>query len=208
MLIQGILLGISLSFLIGPLLFTVVQAGIVQGFRAGMAVATGIWLSDMFFVAAILWGIESLAALTAMESFRLWAGVTGGLLLMIFGVGSIITKGKGVELAEAGIKKHPYSYWWLKGFLINTINPGTIFFWLGIVSAVIVPNRWSQEESLVFFGGMLGTLVLTDTLKAWAAKSIRRFLTPRHIMQVQQGIGLVLVIFGLVLIFRVVLIIF
>jgi len=84
------------------------------------------------------------------------------------------------------------------------VNPGTIFFWLGIVSAVVVPNGWNQQETLVFFGGMLGTLVLTDTLKAWAAKSIRGFLTPKHIRQVQQGIGLVLMLFGLVLIFRVI----
>ena len=75
--------------------------------------------------------------------------------------------------------------------------------WLGIVSGLILPNRWNRQETLVFFGGMLGTLVITDTLKAWAAKSIRRFLTPRHVMQVQRGIGIALIIFGIALIFRV-----
>ncbi len=204
MLIQGILLGISLSFLIGPLLFTVVQAGIGQGFRAGIAVAAGIWVSDVLFVVAILWAVETLASITALEGFTFWAGIAGGIMLLVFGAGSAFSKAPKVEIADKIVKKRTYRSWWFRGFLINTVNPGTIFFWLGIVSAVVVPNGWNQQETLVFFGGMLGTLVLTDTLKAWAAKSIRGFLTPKHIRQVQQGIGLVLMLFGLVLIFRVI----
>ena len=90
----------------------------------------------------------------------------------------------------------------MRGFLINTINPGTIFFWLGIVSAVVAPNHWTITQSLIFFAGMLGALVVTDMLKAWGAKSIRRFLTPAHIRQIQRSIGLVLMIFGLVLILK------
>ena len=203
MLLQGILLGISLSFLIGPLLFTVVQAGILQGFRAGIAVAAGIWVSDVLFVVAIMWGIDALAALTAMEGFRFWVGIWGGILLLVFGFGSVFSKVKQADVAEGLVKKRTLFHWWLRGFLINTINPGTIFFWLGIVSAVVMPNNWSQQESFIFFGGMLATLILTDTLKAWAAKHIRQFLTPKHIQQIQRGIGLILMIFGLVLIFKV-----
>jgi threonine/homoserine/homoserine lactone efflux protein len=201
MLIQGILLGISLSFLVGPLFFTVVQAGIEQGFRAGIAVAAGIWLSDVLFVAAILWGVETLAAVTALSGFKFWSGILGGLLLLAFGAGSFFSKVHSTpDILGSKAPKRSYFNWWLRGFLINTINPGTIFFWLGIVSAVVVPNGWHQQESLVFFGGMLGTLVLTDTLKAWAAKSIRGWLTPQHILHLQKAIGLLLMIFGFVLI--------
>ncbi len=94
--------------------------------------------------------------------------------------------------------------YWLRGFLLNTINPFTVFFWLGIASAVVAPDQWQPSETLRFFGGMLGTLVLTDTLKAYAAKRVRRFLTPGHTRWVQRGIGLTLVIFGLVLAVRVI----
>jgi threonine/homoserine/homoserine lactone efflux protein len=206
MLLQGIFLGISLSFLVGPLLFAVVQAGIDQGFRAGIAVAAGIWVSDVLFVAAILWGVEILSAITAMNGFRFWSGMAGGALLLAFGAGSFFAQkhlDASVSLSGQLVKKRSLWKWWLRGFLINTINPGTIFFWLGIVSAVVVPNGWNKEQTLVFFGGMLATLVLTDTLKAWAAKSIRRFLTPKHMRQVQKGIGLVLMVFGVVLMVRV-----
>jgi threonine/homoserine/homoserine lactone efflux protein len=206
MLLQGILFGISLSFLIGPLLFAVVEAGIGQGFRAGISVAAGIWVSDVLFVGAILWSVDTLAAITQIDGFKQSVGAFGGVLLLAFGAGSFFSNSgqkARTALAEEGIKKRSYLAWWLRGFLLNTVNPGTIFFWIGIISAVVVPNHWDKQETLVFFGGMLGTLVITDTLKAWAAKRIRQFLTPKHIRQVQRGIGLMLMVFGVVLIGRV-----
>jgi threonine/homoserine/homoserine lactone efflux protein len=99
-------------------------------------------------------------------------------------------------------KTKSYFWWFLRGFLLNTINPGTVFFWLGITTGVVVPNGWGMREMLVFFGGMLGTLVFTDTLKAWAAKRVRRFLTPVHIRKIHLSIGGLMFVFGLVLILR------
>ena len=156
MLLQGILLGFSLSFLVGPLLFAVVEAGISQGFRAGLSVASGIWFSDILFVSTILWSVETLAAVTAIQGFRTWVGILGGLLLIAFGLGSLFLKSKVKDGAEHKVEKRSYLSWWLRGFLLNLINPGTIFFWLGIVSAVVVPNNWTREQSMVFFAGMLG----------------------------------------------------
>ena len=94
MLLQGIVLGLSLSFMIGPLLFAILQAGIERGFRAGLAVAGGIWLSDVLYVVALRFGMDGLTALTAMPGFRLWAGIAGGLVLAGFGLGNHPVTGK------------------------------------------------------------------------------------------------------------------
>jgi threonine/homoserine/homoserine lactone efflux protein len=245
MLLEGILLGLSLSFLIGPLLFAIVQASLEYGFRAGLSVAAGIWAGDVLYVLAIRYALDAMAGLTARPGFQFWAGMAGGLFLLVFGITSLLSRGLPREGGGAASKRafrqvdqarqaasplgkprpRPdggptataflllrkglegglgwgYATFWLRGFLINLINPFTIFFWLGIASAVVVPNRWDGQDTAVFFGGMLGTLVLTDTLKAWAAKAVRRFLTPEHARAVQRILGLVLVIFGLVLVGR------
>lgn len=207
MVIQGMLWGISLSFMVGPLLFSIIEAGIAQGFRAGLAVAVGIWLSDVLYVAAVISGVEVLADLTAMPGFKLWSGIVGGGLLIAFGLGSLLKAGmkKPASSQNTGEKTRPYSWseYCFRGFLLNTVNPFTVFFWLSIVSAVIIPNGWNNYQALFFFGGMLGTLVVTDTLKAYAAREIRRFLTPQHTIWVQRGIGMLLLIFGIALIIRV-----
>jgi len=210
MLLQGMLLGISLSFLIGPLLFAIVEAGIAQGFRAGVSVASGIWLSDVFFVVAVFYGIDAMEALVALPHFRLWAGVVGGLMLTGFGLGSL-WKARQLKpikiLAEEDFsrlqaRQKTYLWWFLRGFILNVINPGTIFFWLGIVTAVVVPSGWSKSEMLIFFGGMISTLIFTDILKAWAAKKLRRFLTPTHTKRMQQGIGVLMILFGMGVLIR------
>lgn len=209
MLLQGILLGVSLSFMIGPLLFAIVEAGIGQGFRAGVSVAAGIWFSDVLYMLAALYGLEAMETVVSFPHFKVFAGVLGGLLLAGFGFGSLwkaraaVPVTEGSDIPETPVKSpKTYLWWWIRGFLLNTVNPGTVFFWVGIVSAVVLPSDWGKSEIVVFFGGMLSTLVVTDTLKAWAAKRLRRFLTARHTQQIQRVLGIVLLVFGVVLLLR------
>lgn len=218
---QGVLLGLSLSFMVGPLLFAIMQASLERGFRAGLALASGIWVSDILYILLVYRGVDALAALTALPNFRLWAGLAGGSVLLVFGLAALLRrKGPDADTATTADRvldaldgpespgvEHNWMRWglpgyWLRGFLLNTINPFTVFFWLGIASAVVVPNQWAPNETLSFFSGMMFTLVLTDTLKAYAAKRVRHFLTPEHTRWVQIAIGLVLLVFGVVLIGR------
>ncbi|MCB9317629.1 MAG: LysE family transporter, partial [Lewinellaceae bacterium] len=188
MLLEGALLGLSLSFMVGPLLFAIVQASLERGFRAGFALAAGIWTSDILYITLVYHGVDALATLTALPHFRLWAGLLGGAVLVIFGLGAFLqrrlpntdthhtTADRVLDVLdgpEAPGVEHNWMRWgypgyWIRGFLLNTINPFTVFFWLGIASAVIVPNQWTPNETLGFFTGMLITLIATDTLKAYA----------------------------------------
>lgn len=222
MFIKGVLLGISLSFMVGPLLFAIISAAIEKGFRAGIALAAGIWTGDFFYILAVRYGAGALEALTALPNFRFWAGLCGGAVLLVFGLGAFLSKVYDVRDAEdtqgdrlldrldgpekPGVKHNWQRLglpgYWLRGFLINLINPFTLFFWLGITSAIIIPNQWGNGETLLFFSGMMGTLIATDILKAYAAKRVKRWLTPAHIRLVQKGIGILLMVFGLVVAFQ------
>jgi threonine/homoserine/homoserine lactone efflux protein len=198
---KGILLGFSLSFLIGPLLFTLVQTSIERGLRAGFSIAFGIWFSDFLFVFLVIFFVDQLNALIRFPHFEKWAGIAGGLLLIGFGVSNFFEKKKLIHLQLKNNYQGLLGLFFC-GFLINTVNPFTVFFWLGITTTVIAPHGWSGFEALIFFAGMLGMLVFTDSLKVILAQKISRWLTEKHIQQIRLALGFLLIVFGLGLIIR------
>lgn len=204
MIYQGVLLGLTLSFMVGPLLFAIVEAGLERGFRSGLAVAAGIWASDVLYVAAVWHSLEMMSAVVALPSFKWWAGLTGGALLMAFGLGSLLSRPK-LEEGQISPRQRLRSWgtYFLRGFLINTVNPFTVFFWIGIAGGVVAPSNWSQADMLRFFGAMLLTLAIADTIKAYAAKQVRQWLTHQHVGWAKRGIGVLLLVFGVVLVLRV-----
>ena len=47
---EGILLGLTLTILLGPIFVALTQTGIKHGIRAGISVGTGIWTSDLLVI--------------------------------------------------------------------------------------------------------------------------------------------------------------
>lgn len=201
------------------MLFAIISASLERGFRAGVSVASGIWASDVMFLYLVYRGVGVLSKLVALPNFKLVASLAGGGVLLLFGVINLLSRhipapteasaadrlldsldGKEPEGVDHNWKRWGFLGYWVRGFLLNTVNPFTVFFWLGFASTVIIPNRWSQKDTLFFFTGMLSTLVLIDILKAYAAKRLRDFLTPHHIRRVQRIIGVLLLVFGIVVI--------
>ena len=72
------------------------------------------------------------------------------------------------------------------------------------VLRVVAKDNLNGQNAAFFFGGILGTVILTDSLKVLLAKAIRRWLKPKHILWTRRISGIALVVFGVVLMVRVV----
>ena len=205
MLSKGILLGLSLSLLVGPLIFALLDASIRQGFRAGMAVGVGIWVSDALFILLTYFGLTYVLQITSWPGFTQSLGLIGGLVLMLFGGGAVwkARRARGVVKEHPGQAKRSYLNWWVKGFLINTINPFTVFFWTGVAGTTIAKPEFQPTDAVAFYSGLFCTIIATDTLKVLLAKAIRKKLNRRVVSGMQLVSGLVIFFFGLALIVRV-----
>jgi len=118
----------------------------------------------------------------------------------------LLTNPKGGHLpawSKSSLRTSSYPSLWLKGFLINTLNPFTFFFWVGVATTVVVDGELEYTEARYFFGGILGTIISTDLLKALMAKRIRKWLRPKHLLWLRRVSGIALIIFALVLLGRV-----
>ena len=206
-LIYGIGYGLVLCILLGPLFFALLQAGIERGMRAGLMVGLGIWISDFVFIATTYFGMAYLVEITRWNGFEWYLGWIGGMVLMAFGLGALLTPPPDLETqvrANASSRAKSYLKYWIKGFLVNTINPFTFFFWIGLMTTTVVQNGFSSTSAFLFFAGIMGTVILTDSLKVLLAKKIRRRMTPYHVLRMRQFSGAALGIFGIALIIRVV----
>lgn len=212
--LQGVQLGLVLCFLLGPIFVAIIQAGVEEGFRAGVMVGLGIWVSDVLFILAVFLGGNYVEAITKWENFESVVGSTGGVILILFGLGALLAKPlvfdesllKGQRgLFSKSVKLKESSYWklWTKGFVVNTFNPFTIIFWTGVMATVVIGGEMNNTDAVIFFIGVLGTIIITDTLKALLAKRIRQWMTSKHITWVRRGSGIALIAFGIILMVRV-----
>ena len=201
-LIEGVFIGLMLASLLGPIFIALTQTAIEKGARAGLMVGVGIWVSDIIIVTLCYLFIQVLSKTVESLYFKFWLGLVGGCILMIFGIASFLKK---IELNDEKPSHSVLNYagFWLKGFLVNTINPFTFIFWIGAISTYIIGRRCTNEEIIIFLTSILMTIVITDSAKVFLAKAIRNKLRPRHISWITKIAGAGLFIFGVILILRI-----
>ena len=203
MLSQGILLGLGLSILVGPIVIALLEASLVQGFRAGISVGIGIWVSDAIFIASTYAGLNYIKQLTSWSGFGFTLGLIGGLVLIAFGLSAILFKPKAkITVIKENFPEKPLWRWAVKGFLINTLNPFTVFFWTGVAGSVIATADVGLNGAITFYLGVFLTIIFSDSLKVGLAKLIRKKLTATFVYKLQFVAGLALLIFGIGLIIR------
>lgn len=84
---------------------------------------------------------------------------------------------------------------------MNTLNPGVIAFWFSWATAFVALKI---NERFVLFATCLLFVFAADLLKVFLANRLRKKLTSGIIHRINQLSGLLLIIFGVVLIFLIV----
>ena len=205
LLLQGILMGLALTMMVGPILFALVQTSLDRGVTSGLIVGSGIWISDLIYIVLIFTGFAYIENVIQLPDFEFYGGVIGGVILFAIGIGMVLSNEVDDNMApesKAGRTKQGASLW-LKGFLINTVNPFTVFFWVGVVSSGLGYDEFTFEKVGTFFIGLMATIIITDSLKVIMAARVRTLLTEKTILKTRKISGLALVLFGIALIVRV-----
>jgi threonine/homoserine/homoserine lactone efflux protein len=198
---EGFVYGLMLAIMIGPIFVALVQTGIEKGFRAGVTVGLGIWISDLIIIGTCISLMGNNQQSSIDDNAKHWGGILGGTLMIMFGLASMF-KTKVPDLNKPRFNAKSVIQLWIKGFVVNTLNPFTFIFWIGLVSAYILGKKASIAQSMYFFGTIMITIITTDLLKIYAAKKIRSKLTVHNLMLVSKIAGIFLIAFGIVLILR------
>ena len=199
--IEGLVLGMLLAVSLGPIFIALTQTSLEKGIKPGLTVGSGIWVSDFIIVYLVYKFINTIKSTIESDFFMFWMGISGALVLLAFGIGLLIKKPE-LNYDNIKIKKLDYLGFWLKGFLVNTINPFTFVFWIGIISSYLIGKQSSSGEMFILLGTILTVIILSDSFKVILANWLRQWLNERHVNLISNISGIILILFGLFLVYR------
>src|ERR1051326_2955905 len=197
-LLKGITLGLLLSISVGPIVFSILKQSLNNGHSGGLAFIIGVSASDitMVLVSNVFTELFSI-----LSSHKKIIGIAGSIFLISVGVYFLFFKK--LKVNEEGqpvlikIRKRDYAKIAVSGYLMNTLNPAVFLFWLTVSTTFI---NHTLEEKLVLFIVCLVIVFSTDVAKVMLAGKIRKKLTPHNIHIINRINGVILIGFGIALI--------
>jgi len=194
---KGFSIGLLLSITVGPVFFSVIKHSLTNGHKGGLAFAFGVSASDITLVLVANVFTELFLRLRVYEKP---IGIAGSILLIIFGLYFLFFKK--IKLTEDGKvifkhRKRDLLKISLSGFFMNLMNPGMIILWFTISTSLI---SFSARHKIIIYVTALSIVLLADLFKVFLASRIRNKLTPHNIHILNRINGVILIIFGLVLI--------
>lgn len=197
--IQGLALGFFLAVQPGPSFFALLETSSKRGFYSGLALAFGIFLSDIFCVVLAYLGVAQLFNDPQNKSI---IGLIGGIILLAFGLYGIIHKKKVSDEKAPELQVVNAPLYITKGFFLNVLNPSVIFLWILYVGIVSSNNDYTSFHIASFFVTTLSTVFLTDVLKAYYSNKISQRLSHDILRKFNLLLGVILVVTGLVFIYN------
>jgi len=194
--LKGIGLGLVIATLVGPVFFALLQASIKHGVRQALFMALGIGLSDATYIFLTYFG---LAQFSENPLFIKWMGLGGGSILIMVGLYALLKKAHRTEVAAEELTKKDRLKIFIKGFVLNFINPAVLIFWVGAVGVVSLEYDYVNSKVGLFFLCTLLTVFGTDVTKIYIAKLLSTIINDNVLNWLNRIVGFAMVIYGVML---------
>ncbi len=199
---QTILLVLLLTFSFGPAFFALINIGIKYGYRVGSWLAIGVVLSD-FLLCMLMIKLVSIGSTSFMDDPKTlkFMGVLAGVILIVFGSlylrKPVASTDAMIEISAPSLKSML-----LKGLLLNTVNPSVWLLWLTYVTNTSQEFSFSNRKLIIYFGSVLLVVLMIEFAKVSLADKLKRSLTHNIMHKINVITGILLMGFGLVLIYK------
>ena len=201
-LLKGLAISLLLIFSVGPVIFTIIKQSINHGRRGGFSFIVGVWISDLIWV-VLSNGFSE--AIKTLLNFKIPIGIAGCAFLIGMGIYFAFIKKieprKKIEPVEiAGDvftptgKKTNYFAIMSSGFIINTLNPAIISFW--VIMAASLASVYSLNHRIIIFTTCLAINMMADVGKVMGAGKLGKKLSDKNILLINRISGFLYLIFG------------
>ena len=121
--------------------------------------------------------------------------LVGSLFILGIGFSNLFKKTKAVY-THSGNK---VLYLGARGFTLNFFNPGNFFSWIAVSALLTNVLHFSVGGRIWFYIGALIAIFFMELLISYAAVYLKRFLSPGHLHHINLVMGVLFLVFGLAL---------
>jgi threonine/homoserine/homoserine lactone efflux protein len=194
--LEGLILGLGLAISLGPIFITLTQVSIDRGIKGGLTVGAGIWISDIIFITFFYNFINIIRDTIESPAFLFWMGLSGAIVLCAFGV-FMLVKQPVLNYSQEKLTVKNYIGLFTKGFMVNSINPFTFVYWMGVTSTYMIGQQISESSMITLLLTILAVIILSDSIKVLLAHFLRSRLTVASANVIFNISGAILICFGL-----------
>jgi len=185
------LAALALLAIPGPAVLYIVFQSAEQGRRVGLASVAGVHLGTLVHVAAASAGLSALIVASSV-AFSV-VKYAGAAYLVYLGIRKLLERD---EETRVELRREPLRRAFVRGTIVNALNPKTALFFLAFLPQFVAPDRggvWSQALVLGLVFVALG--LVTDSLYALVAGTVGGLLRRRR-NAVRYGSGIVFIALG------------
>ena len=198
--IDAVVFGFILSFSFGPIFFILLETSITRGIKQAVFMDFGVIVSDLLFFSLAYFGASKIATEENQPALFL----LGGVRLSVYSVISFINnavKNKKIKKEKAIEETRLFKYV-VKGFLLNIINISYLVIWAGVIVWFGPKVEMSPVKIWTFFFVSVATYLAVNVLKFLLSSRLKSKLTDFVLFYIRQGLNILILIFGIVLIFK------
>ncbi|GCE15758.1 LysE family translocator [Tengunoibacter tsumagoiensis] len=194
-LVRGLLIGLSVAAVVGPMSILCIQRTLHKGFRYGLVSGLGIATADGLYGCIAGFGLTMIASFLVHQ--QIWIRIIGGLFLIYLGGKTLF-----IRPADHAATTTRASSWinaYLSTFLLTLTNPLTILSFAAIFAGLGVGSGKSTAVTAllvvagVFLGSTLWWLLLTLCIHL-----VRGRFTPQWMLWINRISGLIISLFGVI----------
>ncbi|MCH2235295.1 MAG: LysE family transporter [Crocinitomicaceae bacterium] len=200
----GIGYGLLLSIMVGPAFFVLIETSITKGVKSALFLDLGVFICDLIYVTLAFFFANLVHDLLESDNKHILK-IAGGGFFIFLGIVNILKAKKKItprqKIKPGELTASTYIMMFVKGFAINALNPGVLFYWLTLISVLPAANPalglTTNQTLLIHLSLVFLTFFGIDVLKIFGAKKLQEILTPTWMQVVNLVLGIILSFFGI-----------
>jgi threonine/homoserine/homoserine lactone efflux protein len=188
--IQGIILGLSITAPFGPTNIEIIRRGVKEGPKGAISFWLGVMVALFIYLLLVVFG---LSLLLHSYTFNILLTSFGVIVLAYLSYNSLreFFSGREIKLEEPSSRGKNF----IPGIVLTITNPAVLLMWTGIMGANLSTNRTTASQGLLLSLGIMIGVAIFFSLLTIIIYYGRRFLQQKILKYVSLVAGIVLLIF-------------